>query len=34
MERTKSGLGTNTVKLFDEDGVPIVWTIVEGVSIM
>ena len=32
MERTESGLGTNIVELFDEVGVEIVWTIVEGVT--
>jgi len=34
MERTESGLGTNTVELFDKVGVPLVWTIVKGVTMM
>ena len=34
MERTKSGLGTNTVGPFDEVSIPLVWTIVEVVTIM
>lgn len=34
MERTESGLGTHTVELFDKVGVPLVWAIVKGVTMM
>ena len=34
MERTESSLAANTVELIDDIGVPIVWTIVEGVTVM
>ena len=34
MERTESSLAADTVELIDEVGVPIVWTIVEGVPVM
>ena len=33
MGRTESSLGTDTVKLVHEVGVPVVWAIVEGVPV-
>ena len=34
MGRTESSLATDTVELIDKVGVPLVWTIIEGVTVM